>query len=253
MTARRTGVCFSSHVDLTYGVFEWLSVWGNGCHHACLHRQGSAFANGRLDRADRASVPFAFASSAQAAVDPSAVYRAVNLNGAAVTVGGVAFEAGTSAPNLTSGPNRFCKQDVTLIPATDAATATMIRCSVYGSAGAGTQVTMTAIPSGSYKVSLYNWEDNNSATFSLALNGAPVATNVVSGPGGTWKLLGPYTVDHHERHPRGDHRGWRGEPVGHRRGACRRCSGEPGAGGDRSGQPDQCQGFCDLFADDRGD
>ena len=52
---------------------------------------------------------------------------------------------------------------MTLIPATDAATATMIRCSVYGSAGRGTRVTMTAIPSGSYKVSVYNWEDNSSA------------------------------------------------------------------------------------------
>ena len=65
------------------------------------------------------------------------MYRAVNLNGAAVTIGGVPFEAGTSAANLTSGPSRFCNQTVPLSPATDADTATMIRCSVYGSATPG--------------------------------------------------------------------------------------------------------------------
>ena len=76
------------------------------------------------------------------------------------------------------------------------ATATMIRCSVYGSVIVRRyQVTMTAIPSGSYKVSLYNWEDNASTTFSLALNGATVASNIVSGPAGTWKVLGPYTAN----------------------------------------------------------
>ena len=53
---------------------------------------------------------------------------------------------------------------------------------------------MTAIPNGAYKVSLYTWEDNASATFSLALNGATVASGIVSGAAGTWKLLGPYDV-----------------------------------------------------------
>lgn len=131
---------------------------------------------------------------AASAVDPDTVYRAVNLNGAAVTVDGVAFEAGTTAANLTSGPSRFCNQNVALVPATDSGTATMIRCSVWGSGSPGARVTMTAIPSGTYKVSVYTWEDNNSATFSLALNGTTVASGIVSGSAGTWKLLGPYTV-----------------------------------------------------------
>lgn len=122
------------------------------------------------------------------------VYRAVNLNGAAITVGGVPFEAGTTAANLTSGPGRFCNQNVALSPATDAATATMIRCSVWGSGSPGARVTMSAIPSGAYRVSLYTWEDNASATFSLALNGATVVSGVTSGPAGTWKVLGPYDV-----------------------------------------------------------
>ena len=144
--------------------------------------------------------PFALASPAQAAIDPAAVYRAVNLNGAAVTVGGVPFEADTggAAPNLTWGPRQFCNQNVALSPATNTATATMLRCSVWGTGSeGGTYVTMTSIPSGSYKVSLYNWEDSldASSTFSLKLNGATVATNIESGAKGAWKLLGPYTVN----------------------------------------------------------
>ena len=36
----------------------------------------------------------------------SSSYRAINLNGAAITAGGITFEAGTAA-NVSSGPNRF--------------------------------------------------------------------------------------------------------------------------------------------------
>src|SRR5687767_3317615 len=69
------------------------------------------------------------ASPAQAAGE---VYRALNLNGPAVTAGGIAFESGLGAPDVTVGPNAFCNQAVALVPATDAATASMLRCSVWG-------------------------------------------------------------------------------------------------------------------------
>jgi glucose/arabinose dehydrogenase len=139
-------------------------------------------------------VPFAPGSPASAAIDAASVYRAINLNGGAVAIDGVAFEAGTTAADLSSGPNRFCNQSVALNPAITAAMATMLRCSVWGSGAPGAQVTMTSIPSGSYRVSLYMWEDNNSATFSLAINGATVQTGIASGAAGSWKMLGPYTV-----------------------------------------------------------
>ncbi|HEY6533380.1 MAG TPA: PQQ-dependent sugar dehydrogenase [Acidimicrobiales bacterium] len=125
----------------------------------------------------------------------SPLYRAINLNGPAVTAGGVAFEAGTTAPNLTAGPYSFCNQGVTLNPATDAGTATMVRCSVFGFGAASAQATLTNVPSGTYQVSLYTWEDDSSETFNVSLNGASVATNVVSGSPGTWKVLGPYNVN----------------------------------------------------------
>ncbi|MCR2793002.1 PQQ-dependent sugar dehydrogenase [Microbacterium sp. zg.Y625] len=146
--------------------------------------------------------PHALTNPATAAIDvesiaiaADSVYRAVNLNGAALSVDGVPFESGLTAPNVESGPSRFCNQNVALDPVAAASTAAMIRCSVWGKGSPGARVTMTAIPNGSYKVSLYTWEDNASQTFSLGINGATVATNVVSGAAGTWKVLGPYAVD----------------------------------------------------------
>ncbi len=125
---------------------------------------------------------------------PSALYRAVNLNGPAITAGGIAFESGTTAPNVTAGPNAFCNQAVPLIPATDASTATMLRCSNWGGGSSGARLTMSNVPNGSYQASFYVWEDNATQTFNLVINGATAATNVVSGPAGTWKVLGPYPV-----------------------------------------------------------
>src|SRR5690606_29432916 len=71
--------------------------------------------------------------------------------------------------------------------------ATMLRCAVWGSGNPGTQVSLADVPAGTYQVSVYVWEDNSSQTFTLYVEGQKVA-KVVSGPGGTWQLVGPFTV-----------------------------------------------------------
>ena len=48
-------------------------------------------------------------------------------------------------------------------------------------------------PSGNYQVYLYVWEDNNTETFSISLEGAVVQSNIISGGPGAWRKLGPYT------------------------------------------------------------
>ena len=53
---------------------------------------------------------------------------------------------------------------------------------------------MSAVPSGNYLVSLHVWEDNATQNFGVVINGATVASNVVSGSAGSWQLLGPYPV-----------------------------------------------------------
>ena len=120
-------------------------------------------------------------------------YRAINLNGSAVTIDGRTWENGTTA-NLSSGPNRFCNQTVPLTPATDSTRATMMRCSVWGSGPVGAQVTVSAVPNATYQVYLYVWEDNNAETFSIKLNGVTVHGSFYSGAAGAWRKLGPWTT-----------------------------------------------------------
>jgi lysophospholipase L1-like esterase len=118
-------------------------------------------------------------------------YRAINLNGDALTIDGNAWD-GSSAPNYTYSGSSFSNQAVTLSPATDANRATMIRSSIWNPAGSN--VTMTNVPSGQYQVYLYVWEDNFSVTYSISVEGQVVQSSYSSGTGGHWDRLGPWTA-----------------------------------------------------------
>jgi len=119
------------------------------------------------------------------------LYRAININGPALVIDGVAFEDGLSAPSFASGPIGFCDQSVPLVPPTSAEETEMIRCSTYGAGNALT--TMTNVPNGSYTVEYWVWEDNNSETFTPSINGVAQPT-VISGGAGAWRKLGPVPV-----------------------------------------------------------
>ncbi|WP_302467604.1 Ig-like domain-containing protein [Pontibacter vulgaris] len=121
---------------------------------------------------------------------PGTFYRAINLNGSAITIDNNSWGGSTSA-NYTFNGNSFSNQAVTLNPTTDANRATMIRSSIYSSSA---RVTLTSVPNGTYNVYLYVWEDNNAQTFSVSLNGSVVQSNYNSGAAGTWKKLGPWTT-----------------------------------------------------------
>jgi len=116
-------------------------------------------------------------------------YRAINLNGPALTIDGHAWE-GSGAANYSYTGSAFENQGVTLSPSTDANRATMIRSSIWNSAGSN--VTMSNVPAGNYQVFLYVWEDNASATYSVMLEGQTVQSNYASGAGGHWDRLGPW-------------------------------------------------------------
>ncbi|MBX3084114.1 MAG: hypothetical protein KF716_20940 [Anaerolineae bacterium] len=120
-------------------------------------------------------------------------YRAYNLGGAAITIDGNAWIAGTSSDLATSGTSTLCAQTVTLVPATDANRATMIRCSLTGTAP---DITVVNIPNGMYDVYIYVWEDNTAATYSISIQGGQAyVPNYNSGAAGSWQRLGPYTVN----------------------------------------------------------
>jgi hypothetical protein len=121
---------------------------------------------------------------------PAGFYRAINLNGSATVIDGHNWE-GSDAPNYTFTGTGFSNQAVTLNPATDANRAAMIRSSIFSSSAA---VRLQAVPSGTYTVYLYTWEDNDPETFNVYLEGSLVQGSYNSGTAGTWRRLGPWTV-----------------------------------------------------------
>jgi hypothetical protein len=120
-------------------------------------------------------------------------YRAININGPAVVIDGNAWEASGSAPGFSAVNARaFSDQSVTLSPETDADRTSMIQSSLWGT---NIGISLDSIPSGSYQVYLYVWEDNNPEVFSVSIEGVVMQSDINSGPTGTWTKLGPYSVD----------------------------------------------------------
>jgi hypothetical protein len=117
-------------------------------------------------------------------------YRAINLNGPALPIDGNNWEASASAPNFSMSGSVFANQGVPLVPGTDANRASMIRSSLWYMPN----VTINAVPNGSYQVWVYVWEDNFATTYSVLVEGAVVQSNINSGGAGTWRKLGPYTT-----------------------------------------------------------
>src|SRR5687768_14333814 len=112
-------------------------------------------------------------------------FRGINLNGSPVTIDGQSWEGqdGEHSPaNFVCKDKSFANQDVPLTPATDAERAKMIRSSRWG----GNKIEIAAVPAGRYSVFLYVWEDNNSETFSIGVNGREVVKRYKSGNAGHW-------------------------------------------------------------------
>lgn len=124
--------------------------------------------------------------------DPT-FYRAINVNGAALTLDGQTWE-GSSAPNYSVVGTALTTPAVPLVPATDAPRAAMLRSFVYNSSGP-VRVTLRAVPAGSYEVYVHVFEDNAAEVYSLSLNQQVVLRTYSGGPAGSWARLGPYAVN----------------------------------------------------------
>ncbi|MBT9393583.1 hypothetical protein KLP40_10455 [Hymenobacter sp. NST-14] len=139
--------------------------------------------------ATKTSAPVSVTVTA-APVAAATFFRAINLNGSALTVDGNAWQSSSAGGYSTNGQS-FANQGVTLAPSTTTARAQMIRSSVYSR---NLTFTMNNVPNGEYEVYAYLWEDNNAQTVSLSLNGKSVLSNYNTGSAGTWKKVGPYAV-----------------------------------------------------------
>ena len=107
-------------------------------------------------------------------------------------IDGRTWLAGTSSDLAIGGGTTLCNQAVTLTPATDANRATMIRCSITGTAP---DISVVNIANGMYDVYVYIWEDDTPSTFSMSVQAGQVFIPTVnSGAAGSWQRIGPYTV-----------------------------------------------------------
>ena len=117
-------------------------------------------------------------------------FRAINLNGPAVTIDGYPWLADDPKILKTSGSS-FENQSVALKPPTDPERTKMIRSSRWGS---NLKLEVLDIPDGDYQVFVYVWEDNHSERFDLLVNDEKVVDGFNSGNAGAWKRLGPWAA-----------------------------------------------------------
>ncbi|HEX7859560.1 MAG TPA: DUF1553 domain-containing protein [Verrucomicrobiae bacterium] len=115
-------------------------------------------------------------------------FRAINLNGPALTIEGYPWEADDEKQLKATGSS-FENQTVPLKPPTDAERSKMIRSSRWGSK---VDLEIRDVPAGDYQVLVYVWEDNHSERFDILLNDKPVLEGFNSGNAGAWKRLGPW-------------------------------------------------------------
>ncbi len=121
---------------------------------------------------------------------PARFLQGINLNGPPVTIHGQAWLGSDAGAYRISG-NTFSEQKVPLLPPAPEPLATMIRSSCWGGE---LDVKLVDLPEPFYQVCVYVWEDNASATFDLLIDDEVVVKRYHSGPAGTWRRLGPWTV-----------------------------------------------------------
>ena len=119
-------------------------------------------------------------------------YRAINLNGPAVQIGGLPWESGLAAKGFKPNGNKLDSPNVPLKPPTEASRAQMLRSSVWGGK---VDIELSKVPSGIYQVFLHVWEDNNNESYDILLNGRTVHQGFQSGTMGVWKRLGPWASE----------------------------------------------------------
>lgn len=116
-------------------------------------------------------------------------YQAVNINGEAIILDGQSWTASNRATNFRTTGRLFSNQKVTLNPATDATRTGMIRSSTSGS---NLMATFSSLPTGSYGVYLYVWEDKSPRVYDISVQQTVVLRSYNSGATGHWDRLGPY-------------------------------------------------------------
>jgi hypothetical protein len=115
----------------------------------------------------------------------------VNINGAAVTCDGVAFEAAATASGFSENGWELTYLSGSLNPTpSNASCETVIRSFSWS----GDLSVNLTVANGGYEVYVWVMEDNSAETFDVSLEDLLVVDNHNSGTQGTWSRLGPFAT-----------------------------------------------------------
>ncbi|MCL4251334.1 MAG: hypothetical protein KJ065_24500 [Anaerolineae bacterium] len=143
---------------------------------------------------DNALTPTPTPAPTSTPVPAGVFYRAINLGGRSTTIGGHAWE-GRNARDFTSNGQTGSNTRISLNPTTDRTRTDMIQSYVEHWAH---EITLSNMPSGSYNVYLYAWQDWGdpiAEPFSVALEGQIAESGIRLTGVGVWRKLGPWTVE----------------------------------------------------------
>jgi hypothetical protein len=121
-------------------------------------------------------------------------YRAINCNGSAQTIDGHTFEAMSGAPNFAYFGNTLTST-TNLSPSTDAPRLAMLQSAIWIGSENTDICKFTNVPTGTYAINLYTWEDNQApGSWQVRINGS-VAGTISNSANNVWQKAGPYTVN----------------------------------------------------------
>lgn len=119
-------------------------------------------------------------------------FRGVNLGGPAITIEDHRWDGDDANDLVCKDQVLVLKDRLQLQPKTDDARAAMLHSFRWSRSA---RVQFTDVPAGVYTVWVYVVEDNNPETFDISVEGMVAVRRFNSGPGGTWRKLGPIVVE----------------------------------------------------------
>jgi hypothetical protein len=122
---------------------------------------------------------------------PVAIPARININGPAVTVGGVSFAAETGSGLAITGGLREAGKDVSQVAAS--AEERVLLSTVVANYPTGPTLLQLPVAAGDYRVYLHHWEDNEPMNFGLQLEQSVIPPQS-TGSTNTWNRIGPYPV-----------------------------------------------------------
>lgn len=121
------------------------------------------------------------------------LYRAINLNGDPVTIGGIDFDGGSASDFSHNTDGGVYSGRATPVPAVEANKEAMLKSFMWGK---NSSATFSSVPEGDYSIYVYVFEDNDDLPIdaSITINGNVVESGFTTSSAGEWTKLGPYNM-----------------------------------------------------------